>query len=174
MAARLLLREGMSSTPPALLATALASTALLFGCATDGDAFLKGADEGFPVATSTPTRPTRAPSAAVTCRCDARGGLHVRAPHEATVRAVPAGDDAAAEIRFDEPDPRPIRTTKSLGFIGDGPLGQGPQRGRPAYEAQDALLPPHAHGASRWGYGRSSYGGTRWTPGWHTPPTRYR
>ncbi|HEY8075253.1 MAG TPA: hypothetical protein VIF62_14110, partial [Labilithrix sp.] len=55
----------------------------------------------------------------VRCACDADGGLHVQAPDDARVTATGPG---AADIVFDEGPPRrPIRTTVSLGYIGDNP-----------------------------------------------------
>jgi hypothetical protein len=85
-------------------------------------------------------------AASVRCACDANGDLHVRAPQGATVTRPPdaANGDAVADISFEEEPRRPIRTVKSLGFIGDNKLTETPPRGGP-WAAGDALLPPHAH-----------------------------
>ncbi len=79
----------------------------------------------------------------VKCACDAEGGLHVQAPNDARVTATGPG---AAEIALDDaPQERvPLRTTKSLGFIGDNPLTPNVSYGGP-WNAPDAVLPPHAH-----------------------------
>src|SRR4051812_35220215 len=74
--------------------------------------------------------------ASVRCACDADGGLHVAAPENARVTAVGPGE---AEIGFTDDAPRPIRVTKSLGFIGDNKVDES--HGSSA----DALLPPHTH-----------------------------
>ncbi len=69
----------------------------------------------------------------VTCRCDAEGGLHVRAPAGAALR-VPDGaerEDAEVEITLAGARAEPIRRTRSLGFIGDGKLTESASRGGP-------------------------------------------
>jgi hypothetical protein len=95
----------------------------------------------------------------VTCRCDAEGGLHVRAPEGATLR-VPDGarsEDAEAEIVFADAAPsQPVRRTRSLGFIGDNKLTESRSRGGP-WNAPDAVMPIHPHGGGSYGYG-SGYG----------------
>jgi hypothetical protein len=104
----------------------------------------------------------------VRCAADAAGNLHVRAPADARVTADRSTDDAAVEIEYGAADsssqqmPRPQRPmSRSLGFIGDAPLNQGPNHGgRYSYGAHDNLLPPHAHRAD-W-TGRSSAYGRGW------------
>jgi hypothetical protein len=95
----------------------------------------------------------------VTCRCDAEGGLHVRAPAGSTLR-VPDGaghEDAEGEITLSREESQPIRRTKSLGFIGDGKLTQGPTHGGP-WNAPDAVMPIHLHGGGSYG-SRGGYSG---------------
>jgi len=97
-------------------------------------------------------------SRSVRCRCDAEGGLHVEAPADARVTRPEGEADAQAEIALDDEARRglPLRTTKSLGFIGDGKLSQSPSRGGP-WNVPDALLPPHAHDEPRYGGGYAGY-----------------
>jgi hypothetical protein len=100
---------------------------------------------------------------AVRCAADEGGNLHVRAPADARV-TTQASDDPTVEIEYGSADPsayqmpRPQRPmSRSLGFIGDAPLSQGPNYGgRYSYGAHDDLLPPHAHHAD-W-TGRASFG----------------
>jgi len=70
-------------------------------------------------------------------------------------------EDAEPPIVLPEqkrPPPRPIRTTQSLGFIGDNPLTPSRTYGGP-WAAPDAVLPKHSHSSgSRSGYGYRSYG----------------
>ncbi len=103
----------------------------------------------------------------VRCSADEDGNLHVRAPADARVTApADAPEGATAEIAWAPEDdvpqmPRPVRPrSRSLGFIGDGKLTQGPSTGgRWSYGAHDDLLPPHPHGAGRWGSpGYGAYG----------------
>lgn len=127
----------------------------------------------------------RANAGSVRCSADEGGNLHVRAPADARVTIPPdaRGDpDPTVEVAYAGADetaqmPRPERPrSRSLGFIGDAPLTQGPNYGgRYSYGAHDNALPPHAHSAgyasrssfSR-GYGYRSYGhtfaprGSRW------------
>ena len=94
-------------------------------------------------------RPSRAPASGgekLTCRCDAEGGLHIRAPEGSTVRGTErAGlEDAEAEITLPEDTPsQPMRHTKSLGFIGDNKLTETPPGG----------------GSWNYGHGGGYYGG---------------
>lgn len=110
----------------------------------------------------------------VRCSADENGNLRVRAPADARVTEDRTTDDAAVEIAYaadgEYPQmPRPRRPmSRSLGFIGDAPLTQGPSYGgRWSYGAHDDLLPPHAHRADfpgarsygrSWGYRSYSYG----------------
>lgn len=90
--------------------------------------------------------PSRATSRTVRCACDAEGGLHVSAPRGSGV-TVPEDATHPAEAQIVLPDDPPrgrLRTTKSLGFIGDGKLTPSPSRGGP-WNAPDGLLPPHRH-----------------------------
>jgi hypothetical protein len=89
--------------------------------------------------------PAGASSRTVRVGCD-DDGLHIRAPQGSRV-TVP--DDATypaeAEIAVEEDVPaRPLRRTKSLGFIGDNKLTPTPSRGGP-WNVPDGLLPPHEH-----------------------------
>lgn len=156
---------------PVLALLPLAATTL--GCGAEKEA----ADPGAFVRAETVNRigpPSRASSRTVRCGCDADGGLHVSAPQGSRV-TVP--DDAIhpAEAEVVMPEERAamrIRTTKSLGFIGDNKLTQTPSRGGP-WNVPNALLPPHHHvephyGAPR-GYGYAPappgypYGHSVWT-----------
>lgn len=102
----------------------------------------------------------------VRCGCDASGDLHVRAPQGSRV-TVPedATFDAEAEIALPvemTERPRPIRTTRSLGFIGDNKLGEAASSrsfGGP-WSAPDALLPAHRHDTARYGHGTGSWRAT--------------
>jgi hypothetical protein len=122
---------------------------VLSGCAAERDSF-------------EPIEPSSVARGVVRCRADEGGNLHVRAPADAQV-TTPPGEDATADIAYGEADtsayqmPRPPRPmSRSLGFIGDAPLTQGPNYGgRYSYGAHDNLLPPHAHHAD-W-TGRTSY-----------------
>ena len=130
----------------------------LAGCAAERDSF-------------EPIEPGTVARGEVHCAADEDGNLHVRAPADARVTTDPSTDDAAARIEYGAADPngyqmpRPQRPmSRSLGFIGDGPLTQAPNHGgRWSYGAHDNLLPPHAHRAgppvSRgWGYRSYGYG----------------
>src|SRR5688572_2915059 len=69
--------------------------------------------------------PSRATSRTVRCGCDADGNLHVGAPQGSKVsRPEDASQAAEAQIVLpeDSTTARPIRVTRSLGFIGDGKL----------------------------------------------------
>lgn len=103
--------------------------------------------------------PSRATSRTVRCGCDADGDLHVQAPQGSkVVRPEDAAFAAEAEVVLpDDEPPRPIRRTKSLGFIGDNKLGQSHTYGGP-WAVPDALLPPHRHVEPRYG-GYGGYGG---------------
>jgi hypothetical protein len=107
--------------------------------------------------------PSRAPRGdprkTVSVACDEDGNLHVRAPENVRVTTPDdARANAEAEISLDDAPARPIRRTKSLGFIGDNKLGPSRSHGGP-WNAPDGVLPPHAHGrpGSYGGYG--GYGG---------------
>jgi hypothetical protein len=96
--------------------------------------------------------PSRATSRTVRCGCDDDSGLHVSAPPGSRV-TVPEDASYAAEAQIVLPEddrPIPLRRSKSLGFIGDGKLGQTPSRGGP-WNVPDGLLPPHRHSAGRYG-----------------------
>lgn len=85
---------------------------------------------------------------------DDRGGLIVQAPPGARV-IRPEGSPYAAEVQVLMPpanEHRPIRTSKSLGYIGDGKLGEGSHYGG-AWNVPDNLLPQHSHGGWQY-YGR--------------------
>lgn len=88
---------------------------------------------------------SRASSRTVRCGCDLDGDLHVQAPQGSSV-TVPedATHPSEAQIVLPDDGPAPLRTTKSLGFVGDGKLSDIPSRGT------DGLLPPHEHGGGRW------------------------
>jgi hypothetical protein len=119
------------------------------------------AQSGNPVAPST--------TGAVRCRCDGDGNLHVNAPQGSTVRATEGQEDAEAEITLPERRPgTPIRTTVSLGFVGDGKLTQSPSHGGP-WNAPDGLLPKHAHGMPDRPYGYGGYAGR----GYYVPARFY-
>jgi hypothetical protein len=96
----------------------------------------------------------------VRSRCDAEGGLHLQVPQGSTVeRREGESEDAEAEITLPEQrGTTMIRTTRSLGFIGDGKLTQIPSRGGP-WNVPDGLLPIHHHGLpdSFMDYGTSGY-----------------
>lgn len=95
------------------------------------------------------------PQKTVSVACDEDGNLHVRAPENVKVTTPEDGRaDAEAEISLDDAAGRPIRRTKSLGFIGDNKLGPSRSHGGP-WNAPDGVLPPHAHGRP------GSYGGYR-------------
>ena len=103
--------------------------------------------------------PSRATPRTVRCACDADANLHVAAPQGSKVtRPEDASEAAEAQIVLpeDEPQPRPIRATRSLGFIGDNKLTPSQGRGGP-WAVPDALLPPHVHGTWTNGYGYRSY-----------------
>jgi hypothetical protein len=83
---------------------------------------------------------------------DERGGLIVQAPPGARV-IRPEGSPYPAEVEILMPPPnegRPLRVTKSLGYIGDGKLGENHSRYGGSYNVPDNLLPPHQHGG--WQY----------------------
>jgi hypothetical protein len=107
--------------------------------------------------------PAGDPRKTVRVACDEEGNLHVRAPDGSTVtRPDDAANDAEAEIAFAEPA-RPIRRSRSLGFIGDGKLGESRSYGGP-WNAPDAVLPKHVHHQPS--YGRGSYGYRSYRPSW--------
>ena len=162
----------------------ITSVLALVGCAAERDAF--DAIEPGSIARD------GAKGASVRCSADEGGNLHVRAPADARVTAQPT-DDPTVEIETGSADPnayqmpRPRRPmSRSLGFIGDAPLTQGPNHGgRYNHGEHDNLLGPHRHSASSgwWqgpafghGYGRgygygSGYGygygyGSRVEPRW--------
>ena len=100
---------------------------------------------------------TAAPTATVRCGCDADGGLHIAAPQGSRVsRSEDA--PAEAEIVLADAAPAPLRRSKSLGFIGDNPLGQSRSYGGP-WNVPDAVLPPHRHVEPRYGFGGYGYRG---------------
>jgi hypothetical protein len=137
----------------------------LAGCAAERDSF-------DPIEPGSVARP----KGDVRCSADEGGNLRVRAPADARVTADRTSDDAAVDIEYGSADPdayqmpRPRRPmSRSLGFIGDAPLTQGPNRGgRWSYGAHDNLLAPHAHSAD-W-TGRTSFGRA---PGWGYGGYRY-
>lgn len=64
----------------------------------------------------------------VRCGCDAQGGLHITTPPGARV-LTPTDSTFPSEAIVELPDDRrgkPIRVTKSLGFIGDNKLNETP------------------------------------------------
>ena len=135
----------------------------LAGCAAERDSF-EPVEPGT-IARESP-RGSGGARADVRCSADEGGNLHVRAPADARVTTDDSGDPTA-DIELGSTEtvqmPRPRRTmSRSLGFIGDAPLTQGPNHGgRWSYGAHDDLLPPHAHRADypasrSWGY--RSYG----------------
>lgn len=78
---------------------------------------------------------------------DDRGGLIVQAPPGARV-IRPEGSPYPAEVEVLMPPPnegRPLRVTKSLGFIGDNKLGQSGPRYGGSWNVPDNVLPPHQH-----------------------------
>jgi hypothetical protein len=84
-----------------------------------------------------PTRPharaemfSHANPQSVRAGCDANGNLHLTTPPGSRV-SRPEDPTFPSEAVVDLPDPqrgRPIRVTKSLGFIGDNKLNEGPLR----------------------------------------------
>ncbi len=147
-------RSSLDRTRAALAVTALASSILASGCV-DRDPEMPH-DMRWELDARGAPLPPRAPrgpaETTVAVRCDGDGSLHMRAPDHARVTRPDAADDGGEiEIAYEPPPPpprRPLRTTKSLGFIGDGKLTSSPSRGGP-WNAPDGLLPPHAHGGSR-------------------------
>lgn len=136
---------------------------LMMGCAEPKEATDPGAivrEETIGVNRIAP--PSRATSRTVRCGCDRDGDLHVQAPQGSKVtRPEDATYDAEAQIVLPADEPgRPLRQSKSLGFIGDNKLGESRTRGGP-WNAPDALLPPHRHVEPRYGgtYFRPYYGG---------------
>jgi hypothetical protein len=127
--------------------------------------------------------PSRATSRTVRCGCDADANLHVAAPQGSLVtRPEDASHAAEAQIVIPEDGPpraRPIRTSRSLGFIGDAPLTPSPSRGGP-WNAPDAVLPPHTHGSwsNGGGYGSGyrsfGYGHSGFQPSVVSAPRPYR
>ena len=125
-----------------------------------GCADKEAADPGEVVRRETVTR--IAPSSHDTARtvrvgCD-DDGLHITAPPGSRV-TVPddATHDAEAQVVLPyDGEGRPIRVTKSLGFIGDNPLTQSSSRGGP-WNVPDALLPQHTH--HQQSYGTRYHGG---------------
>lgn len=105
---------------------------------------------------------------AVRCTADEGGNLHVRAPADARVTAD-ASDDPTVEIEYGAADPnayqmpRPRRPmSRSLGFIGDAPLTQGPNHGgRYSYGAHDDLIGPHRHMAAEGSWHGPVFAGRR-------------
>lgn len=134
----------------------------LAGCAAERDSF-----EPMEPGTVARGEARGQPHGDVHCAADEGGNLHVHAPADARVTADTSTGDAAVTIEYGSADasgyqmPRPRRPmSRSLGFIGDAPLTQAPNRGgRWSYGAHDDLLPPHAHHAGPAGWtGRSSFG----------------
>jgi len=99
-------------------------------------------------------------------------GLHIKAPPGSKV-TVPddATHDAEAQIVLPyDGEGRPIRVTKSLGYIGDAPLTQTPSRGGP-WNVPDALLPQHPHHEPRYGISGGYYGAPRYSHGYAQSPS---
>lgn len=127
---------------------------VLSGCAAERDAF-----EPIEPGALARAEHADAKSGTVHCTADEGGNLHVRAPADARVTTSAsepnASDDASARIEVGSVDPnayqmpRPSRPmSRSLGFIGDAPLTQGPNHGgRYSYGAHDDIIGPHRHGA---------------------------
>jgi hypothetical protein len=118
-----------------------------------------------------PSRAPRGdPQKTVHAACDEDGNLHVRAPENVRVTTPEdARANAEAEIALDDQPGRPIRRTKSLGFIGDNKLGPSRSHGGP-WNAPDGVLPPHRHGYPSYG-GPGSY---VYRPSWGYGPPRPR
>jgi hypothetical protein len=122
-------------------------------------------EENIPVDRVAPA--SRATSRTVRCGCDADANLHIAAPPGSKVsRPEDASQAAEAQIVLpeDAPSPRPIRVTRSLGFIGDNKLTPSVGHGGP-WAAPDAVLPKHHHASANGysgyyghAYGYRSYG----------------
>ena len=114
------------------LSFGLLSLASVVGCAEEKQAENPGDVLREEMTTYEPTRPharaemfSHADPRSVRAACDANGNLHLTTP---TGARVVRPDDATfpSEAVVELPDDRrgkPIRVTKSLGFIGDNPLG---------------------------------------------------
>lgn len=99
---------------------AVLATALLAGCAE------RGADD--PGDFVRAEMFSHANPETVRAGCDAQGGLHLVTPPGSRV-VQPEDATLPAEAIVELPQPmrgRPIRVTKSLGFIGDGKLNEAP------------------------------------------------
>ncbi len=145
-----------------------------------GCAEKQAADPGEVVRAETVSRiapPSHDTSRTIRVGCD-DDGLHIKAPPGSRV-TVPddATHDAEAQIVLPyDGEGRPIRVTKSLGFIGDAPLTQTPSRGGP-WNVPDAVLPQHPHHEPRYGTPGGYYGAPRFvpsygyaSPSYSTPP----
>lgn len=153
--------------PPSLLvvATGVLALATLAGCGAERDAW-----EPIDPGATARENMKGGGGGGVRCSADEGGNLRVRAPADARVTADSSSDDAAVEIEYGSAEPsayqmpRPERPrSRSLGFIGDAPLTQGPNHGgRFSHGEHDNLIGPHRHSAtSGWWHGPVFGGGGR-------------